>query len=415
MKLSTQYSKATLIITFSVLFIAGIIYYKAINFIVNTQLDRDLIEELAEITEYIQLNQRLPKQLDFDGDQTSFTKTDQKAIEKTFYDVPYHNSRGKTESGRAVKSLVSLKGNNYIVTVAESKEASEDLTQLIIIITLVLTALLLIILTITNRYILDGLWKPFYNILRQLKAFNVADTGSFDLSKTNINEFQELNDAVVTMASRVKDDYQNLKTFTENASHEMLTPIAVINSKLDTLIQAENLQAEQFTQITDIYAATNKLSRLNQSLLLLVKIDNNLIQDNSTFNLKDVIVEKGHQFQELIQNKQIVIEQQLNDKEITASKYLIEILINNLFGNAIKHNSANGKIYIKLTTDQLVFQNTGDIDALNKDEIFKRFKKGKASDGTGLGLTIAKNICSQYHYTLSYNFDSSLHTFKIKF
>ncbi|MDB5157567.1 MAG: hypothetical protein JWR50_2274 [Mucilaginibacter sp.] len=416
MKLAAQYNRATLIITVAVLFIAGVAYYAAINYIVNKQLDRDLVEELTEITDYINTNQHLPRPLDFEGDQTTFIKTDKDNLETTFYDTPYHKNRGnKTEQGRAVQSLIYLKGNHYIIVVAESKEASENLTQLIIGITILLTAILLLILILTNRYIFSGIWRPFYHILQQLKAFNVADTNNINLNKTNIDEFSELNDAVTVMASRVKNDYQNLKSFTENASHEMLTPIAVITSKLDTLIQDEKLKAEQFIQINDIYTATNKLSRLNQSLLLLVKIDNDLIHDHATFNLKDVILEKEHQLQELAQNKNIELIHLLEDKQITASRYLIEILINNLFNNAIKHNPVDGELYIRLTQRELRFQNTGDHNALNSDEIFERFKKGKNSDGTGLGLTIAKNICSQYGYSLNYSFESPYHTFKITF
>jgi signal transduction histidine kinase len=414
MKLAAQYNRATLIITVVVLFIATIVYYTAINYLVNKQLDHDLTEQVAEIFEYINLNQRLPID-DFEGDQTSFTKTNQKITRATFYDVPYHKSRGnKTEPGRAIKTMVSLKGTNYIIIAVQSKEASENLTQLIIGITILLTTILLLILALTNRYILSGLWKPFYNILHQLKAFNVADTATIGVNNINIDEFKELNEAVAVMSSRVRSEYQNLKTFTENASHEMLTPIAVITSKLDTLIQDEKLKSEQFDQINDIYAATNKLSRLNQSLLLLVKIDNDLIQDNVTFNLKDVILEKERQLKELAQNKEIELIHILEDKYITASKYLIEILINNLFNNAIKHSASGGKFYIRQTKRYLTFQNTG-IEALNNDEIFQRFKKGSNSDGTGLGLTIAKNICTQYGYDLNYSFEAPYHTFKITF
>lgn len=418
MKLAAQYNKATLIITFIVLFIAGCAYYAAINYIVNKQLDHDLLGEAGEVEEYIDLHQQLPKL--FEGDQTTFTKTNITTFKKLFIDTPYHKNRGnkrgnKIEPGRAIKILVNVKEDHYILTIVESKEASEHLTQLIIGITILSTVILLLILALTSRYIFSGLWKPFYQILQQLKAFNIADSNHINLPATNIDEFQELNDAVTSMSARVKTDYQNLKTFTENASHEMLTPIAVITSKLDTLIQDEKLKAEQFEQINDIYAATNKLSRLNQSLLLLVKIDNDLIQDTATFNLKDVILEKEHQLQELAQNKNIELIHILEDKEITASKYLIEILINNLFNNAIKHNPINGKLYIKLTGKELIFQNTGDRDPLNSEEIFERFKKGKNSDGTGLGLTIAKNICSQYNYRLSYSFEASFHTFRIIF
>jgi signal transduction histidine kinase len=413
MKLAAQYNRATLVITVIVLFIAGVVYYTAINYLVNKQLDHDLTEEVAEIVEFINLNQRLPKELDFEGNQTTFTKTNRKTIDILFYDIPYHKNHGnKTEPGRAVNSMVSLKDTNYIVTVAQSKEASENLMQLTIGITVFLTAILLVILALTNHYIFSGLWKPFYHILQQLKAFNIAETGNIGVNTTNIDEFTELNEAVTVMASRVKTDYQNLKNFTENASHEMLTPIAVITSKLDTLIQDEKLKEEQFAQINDIYSATNKLSRLNQSLLLLVKIDNDLIQDNTVFDLKDIILEKEHQLQELAQNKNIAIVHILEDKGITASKYLIEILINNLFNNAIKHSAPDSKLFIRLSQRELAFQNTG-TEALNDTEIFERFKKGANSDGTGLGLTIAKNICIQYGYELNYSYQDQLHTFKI--
>ncbi|HEY0245989.1 MAG TPA: HAMP domain-containing sensor histidine kinase [Mucilaginibacter sp.] len=416
MKLSAQYSKVNLIITISVLFIAGIIYYGTIDYIANNQLDRNLDEEIGEVADYVKINQRLPKQIDFDEDQTSFTKTDQKAIAKVFFDTVYRNPREKKpESGRAVTGLITLSGVNYKVIVIESKEATEYLIQLITLITLVLTALLLLILVIANRYILNGLWKPFYHILQQLKAFNIADATSIELSETKVDEFKELNDAVLSMSSRVNSDYQNLKTFTENASHEMMTPISVITSKLDTLIQDETLKFEQFNQINDIYAATNRLSRLNQSLLLLVKIENDLIQDSANLNLKDIITEKLHQFQELTQSKHIGVTHTLDDMEITASKYLIEILINNLFSNAIKHNIPYGTIRILLNDNKLIIQNTGENESLNEKEIFERFQKGKTSEGTGLGLTIVKNICSQYNFRLNYYFEKPLHSFQIDF
>lgn len=405
-----------MLVTLCVLLVAGIVYYIAIGYIANNQLDTSLTDEIEEVTAYVNLNQRLPRPIDFDEDQTSFIKTGQKTIPRIFFDTLYHNPREKnTEAGRAVEGLITLKGENYKVIVTESKEATEYLTQLITGITLALTALLLGILTITNRYILGGLWKPFYHNLQQLKAFNIAGADSLDLKETNIDEFEELNSAMLTMSSRVKNEYQNLKTFTENASHEMMTPIAVITSKLDTLIQDETLRPEQYAQINDIYTATNKLARLNQSLLLLVKIENDLVQDNYVLSLKEIIEEKLHQFHELIQSKHIGVIYTLADKEITASKYLVDILINNLFSNAIKHNNVYGTIRISLSGNILVFQNTGDEGPLNGGEIFERFKKSKTSEGTGLGLTIVKNICSQYNFKLSYYFEDPLHTFQIEF
>jgi len=235
------------------------------------------------------------------------------------------------------------------------------------------------------------------------------------LNTTRIDEFRELNDAVQTMVLKVKDDYQNLKSFTENASHEMMTPIAVVISKLDTMIQDETLNAEQYAQITGIYGAISKLSRLNQSLLLLVKIDNNLINDVVTQDLKNVILEKLTQLQELIQNKTITVTFHPHEKLVNLSKSLIDMLINNLLINAIKHNYTGGEIHIELSSQKLVFKNTGEKAPLEENKIFERFQKSAASEGTGLGLTIVKNICTSCGFTITYHYNEPFHCFEIGF
>jgi signal transduction histidine kinase len=274
---------------------------------------------------------------------------------------------------------------------------------------------LVFIIFITNRYVLNDLWKPFYDTLNKLKAFNVSDDQNFLVKNNHVDEFNELNNVVSVMASRVKNDYRHLKLFTENASHEMMTPLAVITSKLDTLIQDETLKPGQYDQINDIYAAANKLSRLNQSLLLLIKIENNLIDDTEPLSLEGLITQKLKQFQELILAKDIHVNVDTAHKQILASKYLIDILLNNFFSNAIRHNNNHGNLIITLNDNKLVFRNSGRPKPLNDQRLFERFQKGKNSEGVGLGLTIAKQICNLYHWELSYSFGNSMHAFQITF
>jgi signal transduction histidine kinase len=416
MKLAAHYNKASIIASVSVLMALGIINYLIINHVATHQLDNDLTEEAEEVIDYVNINHTLPKPHEFDEDQTSYAKTSLKNFTTIFFDAPYSDPKeNETEEGRGVSALVKTSGQDYIVTIVESREDIDDLVQIISIITVLLTAVLLIILIVTNRYMLNGLWKPFYHILSQVKKFNLADTGKPELVESNVDEFTELSDAVTKMSARVSTDYQGLKTFTENASHEMMTPLAVITSKLDILIQDEKLSSDQFSQITDIYSAANKLARLNQSLLLLVKIDNNLLPDTELLNLETIIFEKAQQFQELIQNKKIVLNIELEPLEINSGRYLIDVLINNLFSNAIRHNKTNGAITIRIAGGKLIFQNTSEQTELNPDAVFERFYKGKSSEGTGLGLAIMKNICSQYNFDLQYRYTDQLHTFEIDF
>ncbi|ASU31995.1 sensor histidine kinase [Mucilaginibacter xinganensis] len=416
MKLAAHYNKASIIISVTVLFISGLIYYFVINRIAREQLDSNLSEEIGEVVDYVNQNQRLPKSVDFDEDLTTFAKTNLAKFDTKYFDTPYQNPREKkVEAGRAVSTLIKCKGENFIVTIVVSREDTEYLIQIIFIITLSLTTVLLTVLIITNRYILNGLWRPFYYILNQVKSFNVSDNKKMDIIEAKADEFRELGEAVSTMSSRVTSDYHGLKTFTENASHEIMTPLAVITSKLDTLIQDETLGPDQFAQITDIYSATNKLSRLNQSLLLLVKIDNNLLHETEKLNVKTIIREKIQQFNELIQNKNIELDYMLDDVDIIANRYLTDVLINNLFSNAIRHNKLHGQIKITLAGNKLLFQNSGDPSPLREATIFTRFHKGRSSDGTGLGLAIMKNICNQRNFDLKYEYLNDLHSFEITF
>ncbi|TWI95589.1 signal transduction histidine kinase [Mucilaginibacter frigoritolerans] len=416
MKLAAHYNRTNILITVTLLIIGAVIYFLAINYIARSQLDNDLSEEVAEVIDYVSANHKLPKQVDFDEDQTVFIETNQKQIQPRFFDTVYVNPKEKEKKpGRAIESIIQLNGSYYKVIITVSRESTEYLLQFVGIITLGLMVGLLLTLFLANRYFLSGLWKPFYALLHQIKEFNISEKNNFKLTGERVDEFVELSAAIDDMSKRVSNDYQNLKHLTDNASHEMLTPLAVITAKLDILIQHERLPAEIYEQIEDIYSATSKLSRMNQTLLLLTKIENNLIIGNEPIDLDILLTDKIKQFQELILAKQISVTENLRKKEVLVSKYLVDILLNNLISNAIWHNNDYGDLIITLDDEELLFQNTGSPVALNREHVFERFKKGNKSEGTGLGLTLVENICKFCGWEISYNFKENLHSFKIVF
>jgi signal transduction histidine kinase len=403
-------------IAMGVLLIAGLAYYFAISYISNKQLDHDLSEEIGEVIEYVNNHHQLPKPIEFDEDPATFTPIGQRVVQTRFVDTPFYEPESKKiEAGRAIVSSIKLNGTNYKVVITESKESTQYLIQIIGTITAILTILLLAGLFFTNRYLLGGLWKPFYVLLHQLKGFTVTKGEIENTDPIKVDEFAELQTAIISMSQRARHDYQSLRTFTENASHEMMTPIAVITSKLDNMIQDDTLSGEQYEQLQDIYTASNKLSRLNQSLLLLVKIDNQLINDAATLNIKELVEKRLKQFQEIIKNKGLSINSSMTDKMVEASPYLIDILLNNFISNAIRHNISHGELQVRLTPTRLVIANTGLPEPLDTNSIFERFQKGKTSEGLGLGLTIARNICENYHWKLTYRYEKPFHQFIVDF
>ena len=181
---------------------------------------------------------------------------------------------------RQLEFPLTVNGKLYRVDVRKSQEETEDLVQLILKITLAIVLVLLAALFIINRFVLNKLWRPFNSTLRQIKEFNVSGKNEVLLEKTNINEFAELNSAVDSMTKKASRDYNEIKSFTENASHEIQTPLAIIRSKLELLSQSENLNEDQMNAIQSISETTNRLSKLNQSLILLTKIDNRQFDRN---------------------------------------------------------------------------------------------------------------------------------------
>jgi signal transduction histidine kinase len=308
-----------------------------------------------------------------------------------------------------------MAGQNYSIRIIASKIAHMDQAKSIFLVIILPVLGLLVILWAVNRYMMKRIWVPFNQLLLNLKSFNVNKEQGFEQVSTSIVEFRELNDAIVDISQRVKSDYREIRMFTENASHEMMTPIAVINSKLDMMLQSTELSEEHSRNLVDLYRATAKLTKLNQSLLLLVKIDNNLLLDREQVNLKQMLEEKIQYFQEFTQRKSIVVNANLQEKEVLMIRYLADILLDNLIGNSIRHNYKGGHIQVELSPERLSVTNTSEADALDETVAFERFYKSPASEGMGLGLTIVKQIVELHGFSISYSYHDDVHVFTVIF
>ena len=417
MKLAQQYNRANLFTSLIILMLSGAVYYFAVHYILTSKLDTDLDIEEQEIIAYARKYNKLPFAGDFKDQKVTYQllkKSD--TSERRYTNTSYYNPDEKgTEPGRSLMTTVSTATEKYAVTITKSSLEAEDLFRLIFLITLGIFIILLLSLLVINRFMLSCLWRPFYETLKQLKIFNLADNKEFTFPLTHIDEFKELNQSVLAMAQRVRQDYKELKSFTDNASHEMMTPLAVINSKLDTLIQTEALSDQQGELISDVYLAVNRLSRLNHSLLLLAKIENNLITEQENIMLHVLLEQKLKQFHELLQANDIQLIQRLAPREFRMNKQLADILLNNLISNAIRHNHPNGEITIVLSADGLSISNTGAAKPLDGNRAFERFYKDAASEGSGLGLAISSQICQLYHLELKYSYTGEQHVFRVSF
>jgi signal transduction histidine kinase len=191
----------------------------------------------------------------------------------------------------------------------------------------------------------------------------------------------------------------------------MQTPLAIIRSKLDLFIQHENLSEDQSKTMQSAYMAVEKLSRLNQSLLLLAKIENNQFAETSPVNFKQKLEEKTEDFHELWRSQNISVDTSLTDVLVNMNNELADILLNNLLSNATRHNFSGGFIKIELTRRQLKITNSSVQSQLDPERLFSRFYKQNENGKNGLGLSIIKQICDISGFKIAYFFNNESHSF----
>lgn len=217
------------------------------------------------------------------------------------------------------------------------------------------------------------------------------------------------------MTERIQKDYSSLKDFTGQAAHEMQTPLAVIRTKLDMLIQNEAVLEKNAQHIIDIEKAVYRLSRLHQSLLLLTKVENRQFILNEDVSLEKIIEGKCAEYTEMADAMHLKLSMNLHPVIIKFHQHLADILIGNLLSNAIKYNKQKGSVRITLENGKLSIANTSDNEKLDNDKLFKRFyRRNNAEEGTGLGLSIVKQICDLAGYSIEYSYSSGWHEFEIR-
>ena len=315
---------------------------------------------------------------------------------------------------RCLSKVIYLNKKPYRFNIETNIEETQETIFFISITTVFLFVLIVGGLLFLNRRLSKSVWKPFRETLDQLKTFSLNNQTKIEFSKTDVSEFDELNQSLTKLIEHNVSVYKTQKEFTENASHELQTPLAILKNKLDILLQNQDLTEKQYQIAEEMNRALSRSSRINKNLLLLAKIDNKQF-DSETFHLDEVLNQSLEILQEHFEQKNISVNTEISDNvKVNGNIGLTEVLINNLILNAIRHTSINGSILIRLSQSEFEVSNSG-TDKLNGDLLFKRFSRfSKDNNGSGLGLAIVQEICKSQNWTVDYRFENNNHIFSVK-
>ena len=416
MKLFTKYNRINISATILIFVVGSVAFYFVLDYVLIRQLDETLRSEKQEISEYIQSHQQLPDIQNTKEQWITVVKTTNpitKPIAKTIYQ--FNKKETENESVRQLIFSVAVNNANYKITVNKSETETEDLLKLIILTTIGMIAMILLFNYLINRKLISQIWKPFYTTIDNIKDY-AANQQSLSLSKEPIDEINLLNESLNRMTERIHKEYFALRSFTENASHEMQTPLAIIRSKVESLYQFAEGKENMMQQLLAIEDASLKLSKLHQSLLLLTKLENRQFVLNEQVDLNSILVQKIEERRELLNSKNIQVSIDATDFDMYFHHHLAEILISNLLNNSIRYTAPYGKISIILNKTMLAVSNSAINGSLDINRVFQRFYKATDSDmGTGLGLSIIKEICIAGRFSIQYQYKKEQHHFIILF
>ena len=326
--------------------------------------------------------------------------------------VIYDPSQDEMELFHELSAYRRVDNKNYQITVRALVVESEDILIAVVTSYIIILLLAFLILHLVNTRGNQRVWKPFFQNLDAMQRFSLQSETPIALKESDIKEFTELNREIRTLTEKVRHDYENLRQFTENVAHELQTPLAIIQAKIENILNEDNLNNLQFEHLTSIQKDITRLTQFNKKLSLLTKIDNKQFQQLERINLSELLAESVENFREM--SNIPVHYDRTGELWVEMDMHLASVLCTNLLSNAIKYSEKGSEIQVATTEVQLTISNRGEKALQQPEKLFGRYyRESKGNKTTGLGLAIVKRICDLYGFGIRYSFVGSMHSFEI--
>ena len=299
--------------------------------------------------------------------------------------------------------FVEAKDGTYLVKLMLPTIELDILLRSAALSLLVFTVLFILFTSIIDYSITRQIFRPFYKILATIKNYDLEERNEVKLSVSDIDEFNELNRILYEMTQKINHGYLEMKDFLEFTSHELQTPLSVIQLKLDMMSQLSGDNMELLNCASSMQKSLKRAIRFNRSILFIAKIKNNQYAQTSTINLRILFDNCMKQFDEMLSMRDIIVEKEKEGEfRVNLHPLLAEHLVQNILINAIKHNYDGGHIVIFSSANKLNIRNTYKGE-LPKGDLFEKYNHSADKiDSSGLGMAIVKTICQKNNIGIHY-------------
>jgi signal transduction histidine kinase len=301
---------------------------------------------------------------------------------------------------------------SYILEIGKTTSTIGEYNNLLQRFTLFVLIGLIVLSIVVDLIYTNILIRPLTRIVKtKLKNRKFPFKEPLSPVKTSTLDFQILDRSLIELMEKIHQAFDKEREFTSNASHELMTPISILQSNVENLMTEENISEEMQDKISAMMRTLNRLKKIVNSLLYISRIENDQFAKSDVVNVHELISEMMEELSYRLEAKSIEF---INDSSKTSylkrvNRDLIFQLIYNLINNAIRYNKENGSIhisdeYLADNTYKLRIKDTGiGIKQEELTTIFNRFKKsGKGKgEGFGLGLSIVNSIASFHGFTIT--------------
>lgn len=413
MKLQFKLALYNTLTKIAIITFLGILILVSINHISVKHLQQRLVEKKAKFISNlstVEINDLLTQQKIF---------TDYNLLKEEYIilkEVKQNNKTLKNYFSQGVRSIedseeeyqilttdLLFEGKRYQLELGETMAAVSQLEHTISVFTFFILIAAVILTLITDLAFTRFLLAPFYQIIDQ-KLNRVNDPINFNYKpvKTTTEDFKILDKSISILMNKIATLFLTEKEFIANVSHELLTPISILSTRLENLLNDEKLTQEGENKLFACLKTLSRLKSIINSLLLISKVENNQFNKPDLISVKETVTEVYEELEHRLLMKKLALNINLpEDYTFTGNRSLLHTLISNLVSNAIKYNVQSGRINIYSNKGidgfSLYIADTG--QGMSPDEVenaFIRFEKfqSKKEDSYGLGLAIAKSIAS---------------------
>lgn len=303
----------------------------------------------------------------------------------------------------------------YLLEIGKSLESINQTRRNISVIIYLLLGIIILITFLTdinyNRFLL----RPLDRITAKLKGISSPSLFDSRPVRTSTSDFHDLDKALCDLMANIDELFRKEKDITVNISHELMTPVSVMRSKLENLLLKGEADSAVAESIEDSLKTLYRLQGLVNSLLMIARIESRqyLKEDNIMLNglLHEIVAET----RPVASDKGVIIrEEPGNEFEFRkVNRNLLFSMFYNVVNNAVKNTPGGGTVAIKSRAGDrnhlvVISDNGSGMTDEQMGYLFERFRslKQPGNNGTGIGLAITKTIADFHNISISVESES---------